>query len=154
MKRNELAADDLVLSTLVGDEEVHALPHFLKGGQVLFYEDDTSMDCYILMSGRVEVLKSGRSIATIEQEGSFIGEMSPLRGAPRSATVVAREDTVLLVVKEDQFHPFLSRHPDMAIHLARSLAERLETTNVQLSQQGQKLANISRLVQEMGALMR
>lgn len=154
LKSGDLGSDDLVLTTLVGDEEVHAAPHFLRSGEVLFYEDDTSKDCYILMSGKVEVLKSGRPIAVIDKEGSFIGEMSPLRGAPRSATVVARQDTVLLVVKEDQFHAFLSRHPEMAIHLARSLAERLETTNVRLSQQGQKLTNLSRLVQEMNGLMK
>jgi CRP/FNR family transcriptional regulator/CRP/FNR family cyclic AMP-dependent transcriptional regulator len=121
---------------------------------VLFYEDDLSRELYILMSGSVEVLKAGRTIATISEEGAFIGEMSPLRGAPRSATVVAREDSVLLVVPEDKFHQFFTRHPAVCLLLARTLASRLEATNVQLAQSRERLATVSRHVQEMSALLR
>lgn len=153
INREELKSDDLVLTTLVGDDSIHSRPHFLRRGEVLFYEDDDSLECYILMSGCVEILKAGRTIATIDQEGAFIGEMSPLRKAPRSATVVAREDTVLLVIPEEEFHEFLKRHPEMAIVLARSLAERLETMNRQLTAANQKIGALSRHVNEMAALV-
>jgi serine/threonine protein kinase len=143
-----------VLRTVVDDSEVHARPHYLDKGRVLFYEDDLSRELYILMSGSVEVLKAGRTIATISEEGAFIGEMSPLRGAPRSATVVAREDSVLLVVPEDKFHQFFTRHPAVCLLLARTLASRLEATNVQLAQSRERLATVSRHVQEMSALLR
>ena len=43
----------------------------------------------VVLEGEVEVLKSGRRIALLEEVGAFIGEMGPLRKKPRSATVVA-----------------------------------------------------------------
>ena len=154
VKKEDFASDDLVLTTLAGDSAVEARPHYLDDNQVLFYEDDTSRECYILMSGSVDVLKSGRAIATINEQGAFIGEMSPLRGAPRSATVVARADTVLLVIPEEQFHEFFSRHPEVTLALARSLASRLDAMNQQLSQARERLANLNKHVQEMGTMLR
>lgn len=153
MTRESLNSEEVVLKTLVGDETINTRPLFLQRGEVLFYEDDASLECYILMSGRVEILKAGRPIATIEQEGAFIGEMSPLRKAPRSATVVAREDSVVLMIPESGFHDFLTRHPDMAILLARSLAERLESTNIQLASANKKIGALSRHVTEMTGII-
>ncbi|CAN5297709.1 hypothetical protein BH09SUM1_BH09SUM1_09320 [soil metagenome] len=142
-----------VLQSIADDSQIDARPHFLKAGQVLFYEDEDSRECYILLSGKVDVLKSGRSIAVIEEPGSFIGEMSPLRGAPRSATVIGKTDSVMLVVQEKDFYEFFSRHVDMALALAKSLATRLESTSNKLEKASAKLASMSRHVVEMNNML-
>ena len=54
--------------------------------QVLFSEGETSREMYILMSGKVEILKNNRRIAVVEGEGSYLGELSTLLGVPRTAT--------------------------------------------------------------------
>ena len=117
------------LRTALSDPRVNQKTRFLDTNEVLFYEDDTSRECYILMIGSLEVLKAGRIIAMIDKSGAFIGEMSTLLNAPRTATIRAREQTVLLELTENTFSDFLRSVPEMAWHLASTLAQRLESTN-------------------------
>lgn len=137
-----------VLDTIVGEESLATQPTFLEAGEVLFYEDDDSRECYVLLSGKVEVLRSGRRIAEISEPGSFIGEMSPLNGVPRSATVRAVEQTVMLRITEDDFAAFFSSRPAMSLALARSLATRLNSTSGDLQETRTRLAIVSKHLKE------
>ncbi|MEQ8821119.1 MAG: protein kinase [Sumerlaeia bacterium] len=131
-----------VFRTLLDDGTLHEPPKLLKEGTVLFYEDDTSREAYVFLHGKLEVLKAGRRIAVIEESGSWIGEMSSLLEAPRTATVRALEDSLLLEVEEEEFKTFLYKHTEMCYGLAKSLAERLEKTNQQLRDSQRRLAVI------------
>lgn len=57
--------------------------------------------------------------------GEVIGEIALLDSEPRSATVVAMEDSQLLCLDRRDFLPFLEKHPSVAIELAAVLALRL-----------------------------
>jgi CRP-like cAMP-binding protein len=81
------------------------------------------------MVGRLEVLKAGRTIALIDKCGTFIGEMSTLLNTSRTATIRAREQSIVLELTESTFRTFLQEVPEMAWHLAVTLAQRLELTN-------------------------
>lgn len=142
-----------VVETITHDDQLQSKPQFLQAGEVLFYEDDISEDCYILLSGAVEVLKSGRKVATIDEPGAFIGEMGPLRQAPRSATVVARESTVLLTILKADFNNFFTRHPEMMMTMALSLAQRLHSTTMELHEKQAQMARLSKMVNEMKAVL-
>lgn len=128
----DIAADHTVLQSVVDDSEVQSIPIQLDQHQVLFYEDDESREAYLLLGGSVEVLKAGRRIAVIDEPGSWIGEMSTLRAAPRTATIRALEQARLLRIDEESFKTFLHRRPEIAYKLAAELAERLEHANRQL----------------------
>lgn len=141
-----------IIETISSDDQLDTKPHFMEPGEVLFYEDDTSQDCYILLSGSVQVLKSGREVARIQEVGSFIGEMGPLRGHRRSATVVACEASVLLTIAKTDFKNFFKRHPEMLMALAQTLASRLENTTEQLNERTQKLNRLHKMVNEMKGL--
>ncbi len=134
--------DNEVLRSLITDKQVPTKPVVVDLGKVLFYEDDRSLECYVLVTGVVEILKSGRRIATIGEEGAFIGEMAPLTHTPRSATVRALERTVLLQIAFDDFNRFLERNSAMALALARDLAHRLHHA----SDQYQRISNLHALV--------
>lgn len=151
ISRSAIVKTSDILQTVVGDSELATTPSFLEDGEVLFYEDDESFECYILVSGRVEIMKSGRGVAMIEEPGSFIGEMSPLNDVPRSATVVARGDVVLLRIEKGDFQAFFNRHPQMALMLAQSLAKRLEQTTTKLYESSARIAILHRHVREMTA---
>ncbi len=140
-----------LLTSISSDKEIDRKPVFVPKGKVLFYEDDESRQCYILVSGRIQILKSGKAITDISEPGSFVGEMSPLNQTPRSATVIAREDAVLLEISEEHFSSFFSRHPDMLMTLAKSLAARLQSTTSQLNESNLRLGLLSRHVKEMSA---
>src|SRR5690606_19755975 len=107
-----------------------------------FYEDDPTKEAYILMSGRLEVLKAGRRIAEIDETGSFVGEMSTLLQIPRTATIRALDKSILLEIKEDDFQDFLDSAPRMSYHLAVSLAQRLTDTNDRLKETQKRMASL------------
>lgn len=70
--------------------------------------------------------------------GSVVGEMSLFDGAPRSADVVASEDTVCYSLTGERFDEFLERHPRVAYALVTGLnqmySNRLRDANFLLSQ--------------------
>ena len=69
---------------------------------VVVTEGEESDRFFVIESGRVDVMHDG---AVLRQEGpgDFFGEIGLLRDVPRTATVVAVEDTVLLALGRDDF---------------------------------------------------
>jgi PAS domain S-box-containing protein len=96
--------------------------------KLLFQEGDQSQDLYILISGRLEVLKSDQKISEIVEPGSIFGEMSWLLDRGRTATVKAKEPSRTLCIPREEIGSFLHDHPQAAQDLGRHLAQRLEQT--------------------------
>ena len=53
---------------------------------------------YIILAGKVEVLKDGKKIACLDKPGDTFGEMALLDGKERSATIRSSCDTVCLAI--------------------------------------------------------
>jgi len=98
--------------------------------QVLFSEGENSSEMYILLSGKVEILKDNKRIAVVEEEGSYLGELSALVGIPRSATVKTLKASTFIVVSGDKVMDFFSSSPPLGLKLSRMLADRLLKMNV------------------------
>ena len=84
-----------------------------KSGEVLFNEGVSGHEFYIIISGRVAVTKiseiSGERLELgILKEGDIIGEMAIITNKPRSATIIAIEDTTVLVIDMDRLKQDLS----------------------------------------------
>ncbi|MEA2002841.1 MAG: cyclic nucleotide-binding domain-containing protein [Actinomycetota bacterium] len=77
----------------------------------------------IIAEGSVEVRRDGHVVAQMTV-GEFFGELSLIDGEPRSATVVAVEDVVLLTLSAADFDSLLSI-PYVARAALKSLAERI-----------------------------
>jgi CRP-like cAMP-binding protein len=76
-------------------------------------------------AARAEV-RRGRGRATTEiGPGAYFGEMALLDGAPRSATVVAKRETVCLMLARKPFVKILKDEPAVAFALLRTLAGRV-----------------------------
>lgn len=105
-------------------EEQHFLP-----GEVIMAEGEFSQELYILVSGRVRIVKDYRGpharTLAILTPGDFFGEMAIFESAPRSATVVAEEEAELLVLSPDKFKQTIYQKPDMAFEIFRELSARL-----------------------------
>jgi len=83
---------------LTSGEETH------EAGEVIFEEGSHGSAVYVLSSGRVEIskmVKGEKIVVDILGPGDMFGEMSYLDPAPRSATAVALEDTVLELLDKD-----------------------------------------------------
>ena len=104
-------------------------------GETIVQEGDTAkVGFYLILSGRVEVRKGEKKLAELGP-GQFFGEMALLvEGAPRSADVVALEDTECLVLTRWDLRSLIQTHPDMALKMLGEMARRLSTTHQALSE--------------------
>ena len=67
----------------------------LKAGTVLFEQGALSDLIYTVSEGEVELVR-GRELLRVAAAGDYFGEIGPLFGLPRSATVRARTDAVVI----------------------------------------------------------
>ena len=95
--------------------------------------DSATTDVFFVVRGRVRVVNYsilGREIAFDEvSEGSYFGELSALDGQPRSASVMALEDTLILGLPRSLFLNLLSQHADIALQVMMRLARIVRTAD-------------------------
>ena len=98
-----------------------------KRGQVIFHQDDPGASVHVIENVRIKVVLATQDgeelLLRVLGEGELFGELALLDGRPRSATVIALEDTVTHVLERSSFLEFLHSHPDAALDLCRALAE-------------------------------
>ncbi|MDH5282735.1 MAG: cyclic nucleotide-binding domain-containing protein, partial [Gemmatimonadota bacterium] len=98
-------------------------------GSVIVFEDDPGDALYLVARGQVKVVLIGEDgrevILSVLGEGNFFGEMSLIDEKPRSATVIAMVDSVVLVLRREDFQSRLRTSPEIAIALLRELSRRL-----------------------------
>lgn len=97
-------------------------------GEIIVKQGEQGTTCYFIQSGGAEVTardSAGRDVFIAAlKEGAFFGEMSLFTGEPRKATVVAKEDTVCLVIGSAAFKKIFVETPSMAEKLSVVLAKR------------------------------
>ena len=86
----------------------------MKAGDEIVRQGEPGDRFYVIDSGSAEVLVDGRSSASLDP-GDYFGEIALLRDVPRTATVRAREDWLLLTLTHDTFVPAVSGYsPSLA----------------------------------------
>lgn len=89
-------------------------------------EDGDSL--YLIIDGRVRVIRerAGREeVLNHLGPGDFFGEMALLDGKPRSATVIAEEDTQCLILSRWDLLRVMRRNPEIGIQMLTAMSERL-----------------------------
>ncbi len=106
--------------------------------ETIFYAGDSGHEMFIILKGKVGVLINsieGFPIKVAELgAGDFFGEMSLLEGMPRSATVEALEDTVVMVINENNFEKIIAQQPSLAYRIMKGMSSRLRKQNEEISQ--------------------
>jgi serine phosphatase RsbU (regulator of sigma subunit) len=107
----------------------------LKSGEILFREGDPGEHLYVVVNGTLEILKApgtaDEMMLNTIHEGEYIGEMSLITGAPRTASVRAfAGEVVLLRMNRGQLKDLLHHHPELASIMVAVLSHRLDNTNV------------------------
>ncbi len=74
----------------------------VAAGEVVLREGEDSDRFYVIDSGLVEVTQEG-TVVRREGPGDFFGEIGLLRDVPRTATITAVEDSVLVALERDDF---------------------------------------------------
>ncbi len=113
---------------LVRFAEVTREKQYPKGSVILF-EDDPGDSLFIVRSGRVKVVlvaEDGREVILgVLGVGEHFGELSLIDDQPRSAHVIAMEDSTLLVLRRDDFQRRVEATPVVAWSLLTELSRRL-----------------------------
>jgi len=78
--------------------------HLFGAGERIVDQGDAGQSMFVVLDGRVRITlePSGQEVA-ITSRGGFFGEMSMLTGDPRTATVSALDDALLLEITADRF---------------------------------------------------
>jgi MFS family permease len=104
----------------------HASWEVAPAGAPIIREGEPGDRFYVLESGAVTVSKEGRFLRRLTTPGDSFGEIALLRDIPRTATVVADELTVLLVLDRSSFLTAVTGSPAAAEAVDRVAAARIE----------------------------
>src|SRR5882757_3479885 len=100
-------------------------------GTLVIREGETTGHLFVLIEGRLEVVKGDTVVATITEPGAILGEMSVLLRQPHSATV--RAASVATIYEFSDAASFLRAQPAVALLIARLLAHRLHVATTYLA---------------------
>ncbi|WP_255603371.1 PP2C family protein-serine/threonine phosphatase [Oscillochloris sp. ZM17-4] len=104
----------------------------LDAGEVLFHQGDTGYDCFVILSGSLEVLTFVNEVEhqlEVYAAGQIIGEMALIDRSPRSATIRAVEPSHLVVITESDFKTLIGSNPELAMSMLRNGTTRVRNTN-------------------------
>jgi CRP/FNR family cyclic AMP-dependent transcriptional regulator len=110
-------------------------------GDTLMEQGRNGVGLYILMEGKAKVVRTdaaGHATQVAEcGPGEILGEMAVLDGAPRSASVIAIEPTVCLVLTSWEFNAFIKTTPSIALEILPVVVKRFREASAALQSAGQ-----------------
>jgi small-conductance mechanosensitive channel/CRP-like cAMP-binding protein len=101
--------------------------HVFAPGETVIRAGDEGASMFVLHNGRVrvQVTESGQTRAVaILNEGDFFGEMALFTGEPRTANVLAIEETEVLEIGHQAMKRLFDTNPDLVDSLSHIIAER------------------------------
>jgi len=100
-----------------------------KKNETILYEEDTNEYMYLILYGRVKVIKTSEEgkeiILAMHQTGSFFGEMSLIDKKTMPASVIAAEDSLIAIISKDDFFSILFTQNKVTLNLLQIMCERL-----------------------------
>jgi len=109
---------------------------------------DPSNHMYVLLSGELSVRTQDDVQVAIITPIAPVGEMGIFTGEARSATVLARETTSLLVLSKAKLEMCMRRNPTIEIAISRNL---INTLSQRLRAANQEIAHLQHLIADQGA---
>jgi small-conductance mechanosensitive channel/CRP-like cAMP-binding protein len=104
-----------------------ATSHVFAPGEIVIRAGDPGSSMFVVHNGRVSVQVSEngrpRTVATLG-EGAFFGEMALFTGEPRTANVIALEETEVLEIGHAAMKSVFDTNPDLVESLSHIIAER------------------------------
>jgi CRP-like cAMP-binding protein len=100
-------------------------------GTVLIQQGSKTGRLFVLVTGRLEVVRGDSVVAVLAEPGAVTGEMSLLLDQPHTATVRAAANSTIHEINDAA--SFLDREPAVARLIARLLAQRLNVATTYLS---------------------
>lgn len=103
-----------------------------KAGDIIWKEGDKGSSILCITSGRVEVRATGPKGEEVKlaelKEKDFLGEVAYIAKKPRTATIVALEDTEVLEFEESAMDEIILKFPEVKKIMERYYLERANKT--------------------------
>jgi uncharacterized membrane protein len=124
-------------------EDLHALADHVverryRAGQIVFGLGEAADSMYVVAEGQLNIFLPGEGSRRISLKdvgpGEFFGELALFHDMPRSASVLATTDCMLLELQRQTLEDYVEKRPRAALALLRTQTQRLRETNVLLSQ--------------------
>lgn len=140
---DEVMDAEALLSDLIGDANAVStiMPYFervqINKGEALFEQGTEGDALYLILGGAMSIVftfqdRQPMTVRTM-RAGSILGEMAVYTGAPRSASAVARRDSVLFRLSTQRFRALAKENPVAAelfsAYIVKLMAERLARSN-------------------------
>ncbi len=106
-------------------------------GTVLVKQGEQGNCAYLLLGGKMGVYRQGKNEMIPLGEVvpvNIIGELAILNSVPRTATVIAIEDSQLLELNQHRLKSIIRRYPDIAEIIIKVMCTRLIHTTEQLAE--------------------
>jgi CRP/FNR family transcriptional regulator, cyclic AMP receptor protein len=99
-------------------------PLDLPAGHVLARQGSVGAEFFIVLHGRVDVVRSGDLVAT-RGPGSPLGEIALLGARPRTATLITQTPVHARIASQREFAGLLAEVPEISQRLRALMVERL-----------------------------
>lgn len=100
------------------------------GGEVLLEQGSRDESLYFVISGRLRAVATAadgtRSVLGEVARGETVGEMAFFTSEPRTATVVAVRESVLVRFSREAFREVLTHYPLVSLNMTRQVIDRLK----------------------------
>jgi len=110
---------------------------FMEGSEIV-KKSEIGNCMYIIYSGSVLVHDGEVKLAELK-EGNFFGELALLDAEPRSASVTALEDSLLLRIDQEAFYEIMADRSEVIREIMKILCERLRNQNIEVSKLREEL---------------
>lgn len=122
-------------------------------GEVLFHQGNPGVGMYIIREGTIEIVYEPTGDTLVElSDGDFFGELALLNETPRSATAVAKTESVLYGLFRPDLLGLVERDPSLGVQLllrmSQVISERLIQTNEQVQTLREQLHELKENGQE------
>jgi small-conductance mechanosensitive channel/CRP-like cAMP-binding protein len=105
----------------------HSVRRVFAPGETVIRSGDEGSSMFVVHEGKVSVQLNDngtpRTVATLN-EGDFFGEMALFTGEPRTANIVAMEETEVLEIGFQAMKHLFDTNPDLVEALSHTIAER------------------------------
>lgn len=140
---NDIPVEEMISTTVeilshvdvfapLSDEDLRSLAdaavsHTYAPGEAIVRKGSDGDSMFIIVRGQVAVQIPGKSAPEVVNRlyvNDFFGEMSLFTGEPRSATVVAQEETAVLQIGTDAVKPIFEKTPELADTISEIIVTR------------------------------
>lgn len=115
-----------------------------QDGQTIINEGEEGDSLFIILEGQANVKKGTNELALLVA-GDHFGEMALVRGEPRSASVISKGPSELMVIRRAEFFEILRQEHQLAVKLLWQflgvLSNRFANTNTELGKAKEALAS-------------